>query len=129
MLEIKNAVTVAVLIFLKHMVCVGDWHLQNLHRGINIVHKFLSMCNAICMHIAYHGCNCACNLWRPGSDLTTCWHNLLFFFIFIFIFFNFIIFIFCVCIYRKQAFLSYLHSDSNQCCWLAWMNKKYIFII
>ena len=30
MLEIKDAVTVDVLILLKHMVFVGDWHLQNI---------------------------------------------------------------------------------------------------
>ena len=53
---------------------------------------------------------------------TTRWLNNLFLFFFLYLFLYF-------CVYRKQALLSYLHNDSNLCYWLAWIYKKYIFLI
>ena len=65
-----------------------------------------------------------------SRNLTTSRQNHLFIYLFICLFINFFfnfLFYFSY-IYRKQALPSYLHSDSNRCYWLAWMNKKYLFI-
>ena len=69
-----------------------------------------------------------------SRNLTTSRHNHLFIYLF---YFYFILFIFLSIfnflfhfssIYRKQTLTSYLHSDSNRCYWLTWMNRKYLFI-
>ena len=48
-------------------------------------------------------------------------------FIYLSFFFIFTFYIY-IYIYRKQALPSHLHSNSTQCCWLAWMNKKKTYV-
>ena len=59
MLEIKNPVVVVVFIFLKHNDLFGRFADPNdfLHMGINTVHKFSCMRNAVTVHGYNHPCN------------------------------------------------------------------------
>ena len=77
------------------------------HNHLLFIYLFIFFYSFICLFIIY---------------LFIC-----FFIIYLFIFSIFFNFLFYFSYtYRKQALPSYLCSDSNHCCWLARMNKKYI---
>ena len=52
------------------MVCVGGWHIQIIFTQRNHYGVQVSVYAECCLHAHYvHGCNHACNLWRPGITL------------------------------------------------------------